>query len=276
MTRAVRLGALAVLATAGLAIVAAAPAAATDVTANQFSSLAASASAGNAAAIAQLRAVTAIDGRRVSLALALSDADSSQTIARLKALAAPRVGEPTLISDSGARAATILRDLGYKPPPSTATSSTQSGGSGGLPGPAWLWLALGALVVVISSVAASRALSRLEPAVREAPRGDDASDDRATRASLERDAKAAEARGAFSEAVRLRFRAGLLGLARQSGIDGRPSLRNAEISREIHSPEFDRIAGTFERVAYGGEPASADDANEAREGWPRVLSETPR
>jgi hypothetical protein len=227
------------------AIVAAAPAAATDVTANQ-------------------------------LAAALRGADPAQAIARLKTLRAPRAGEPTLISDSGARAAAVLRDLGYKPPRSAATSSTQSGGSGGLPGPAWLWLALGALVVVISSVAASRALSRLEPPVREAPAGDDAQDERATRASLERDANAAEARGAFSEAVRLRFRAGLLALTRKSVIDGRPSLRNAEISREIRSPEFDRLADTFERVAYGGDPASAADANEAREGWSRVLSETRR
>jgi hypothetical protein len=258
------------------ALASVAPAAATDVTAYQFSSLSAAASTGDTPALAALRAVTAIDGRPVSLAAALSGADSSQTIARLKTLVAPREGGPTLISDSGARAATILRDLGYKPPQSAAANSTQSYSGGGLPGGAWLWVALGALVVLASSFAASRTLSRLEPPVRDAAIGDDSPNERATRASLERDAEAAEARGAFEEAVRLRFRAGLLGLTRKSAIDGRPSLRNAEISREIQSREFDRLSGTFERVAYGGEPASAEDASEAREGWRRVLSGTSR
>jgi hypothetical protein len=257
-----------------LALVVAAPAAATDVTANQFSALASAASTDNAAALDELQGVTAIDGRPVSLASALSGANQAQMLARIKVLTAPRAGEPTLISDSGAKAATILHALGYKTAQRTAAGSSQS--SGGLPGPAALWLAIGVLVVVLSTLAASRALARLEPAIREAPPANGDPDDQATRASLERDAAAAEARGAFSEAVRLRFRAGLLALARKSVIDGRASLRDAEISRQVESPEFDRLAHTFERVAYGGEPASAEDAGEAREGWPRVVSGASR
>jgi hypothetical protein len=90
--------------------------------------------------------------------------------------------------------------------------------------------------------------------------------------TLERDAAAAEAGGAFAEAIRLRFRAGLLALGARGAIEYRASLRTAEVSRRLSSVDFDLLAATFERIAYGGGDASALDAAAAREGWQRVLS----
>jgi hypothetical protein len=93
-------------------------------------------------------------------------------------------------------------------------------------------------------------------------------------AVLERGAEEAEARYAFAEAVRLRFRAGLLRLGARSAIEYRPSLLTADVARRLQSPEFDRLADTFERVTYGRATAEGADAAEARDGWRKILAHT--
>jgi hypothetical protein len=45
------------------------------------------------------------------------------------------------------------------------------------------------------------------------------------------------------------------------------------VARRLKSPQFDSLATNFERVAYGGVPASREDSDAAREGWRSVLSE---
>jgi hypothetical protein len=95
-------------------------------------------------------------------------------------------------------------------------------------------------------------------------------------AALEREAEHAEEGGAFATAVRLRFRAGLLRLGARHEIDYRPSLLTADIARRLRSPQFDALARSFERVAYGGLDADADDATAARDGWRALLAREPR
>ena len=44
----------------------------------------------------------------------------------------------------------------------------------------------------------------------------------------------------------------------------------------MRSQHFDRLAHTFDEVAYGGRGAQPDDADEARSEWPAVLEEVGR
>jgi len=97
-----------------------------------------------------------------------------------------------------------------------------------------------------------------------------------SRRDLEREAAAAERAGRYAEAVRLRFSAGLAGLADRGVVDERPSLRRGEVSASLHSERFDELADTFDAVAYGGRGADADDARTARDEWARVLDEARR
>jgi Domain of unknown function (DUF4129) len=90
---------------------------------------------------------------------------------------------------------------------------------------------------------------------------------------LERDAAAAEAAGDLDRAIRLRFRAGLLRLDRAGAIRYRPSLTSSQVARTLGSRDFDALAGTFDSIAYGGRPADAVDLRDARDRWPRVLTE---
>ncbi len=93
---------------------------------------------------------------------------------------------------------------------------------------------------------------------------------------LERAADAAERAGRLDEAVRLRFRAGLLRLGDRGAIRYRPSVTTNEVRRVLGSDSFEELARTFEAVAYGGQPATAPDVDSARREWPRVVASTGR
>ncbi len=94
--------------------------------------------------------------------------------------------------------------------------------------------------------------------------------------ALERAADDAERAGDLQRAIRLRFRAGLLRLGDRGAIEYRPSVTTGEVRRTLDSRRFDDLAGTFEAVTYGGQPAEAPDTDAARREWPRVLEETKR
>ncbi|HEU5214651.1 MAG TPA: hypothetical protein VFU30_03845 [Gaiellaceae bacterium] len=138
-----------------------------------------------------------------------------------------------------------------------------------------LWGILGAIVVTLAVVAASRLAARrtrfeglaAERGARR--RGEDP-------AALERLADEAEQRGDLEIAVRLRFRAGLLRLARARALPGRPSLRTGEARTALHSARFDALARDFDEIVYGRRTPSADDVAAARSEWPRVLEEAKR
>jgi hypothetical protein len=93
---------------------------------------------------------------------------------------------------------------------------------------------------------------------------------------LERAAEEAERDGRLDEAVRLRFRAGLLRLGDRGAIRYRPSVTTGEVRRVLGSDTFDELARTFEAVAYGGQAATEPDVDTARREWPRVVASTGR
>jgi hypothetical protein len=93
---------------------------------------------------------------------------------------------------------------------------------------------------------------------------------------LERAADVAERDGRLDEAVRLRFRAGLLRLGDRGAIRYRPSVTTNEVRRVLGSQTFDELARTFETIAYGGQEATGRDVDSARRDWPRVVASAGR
>jgi hypothetical protein len=87
-----------------------------------------------------------------------------------------------------------------------------------------------------------------------------------------RAAEAAERAGQLADAVRLRFRAGLLRLAERGTIGTPRSTPTTEVSRILASPEFDTLARRFDEIAYGGSTPVPDDVEAARREWRTVLS----
>ena len=92
--------------------------------------------------------------------------------------------------------------------------------------------------------------------------------------ALDRAADAAERDGALEQALRLRFRAGLIRLGDRGAIEYRRSVTTSEVRHALGSPVFEELAGTFEEVAYGGREAAPSDLDAARREWPRVLEES--
>lgn len=140
-------------------------------------------------------------------------------------------------------------------------------------GDAWLfWLLAGATVALAFAISLRLGRRATRAGVAIMPAGGHR-DRRESPSELERQADAAERAGAFDEAVRLRFRAGLLRLDGVGAISYSPALTAGYISRTLRSPTLRQLTATFDRVAYGSRGASAEDAGAARTGWPRVLSE---
>jgi hypothetical protein len=137
-----------------------------------------------------------------------------------------------------------------------------------------LWPVLAVLVLAAAVLLARRSIRRRARAEVDEARGrrvgattmDDPG-------QLERSADEAARAGDLNEAVRLRFRAGLVRLDEQSVIALRPSLTTGEVARVARSPTFAGLAGTFEEVAYGGRSATRADVETARTAWPSVLEE---
>lgn len=91
---------------------------------------------------------------------------------------------------------------------------------------------------------------------------------------IEQRAADAEQAAHHEEAVRLRFRAGLVRLQRMGIVVNQQSQTDRQLSVMLHSPAFDGLAGRHERIVYAGDSATAADAATARTDWPRVLVES--
>jgi len=186
----------------------------------------------------------------------------------------PRRAASQILSERRFRAAPLphplrqpLHDLGK------GIENAFNGISVHLPGgrvTAWVLL-IGVVALIVAAVAlrvTARRRARAQPgapgrgtpAVREDPR------------RLERLAEEAERRGDFSQAVVLRFRAGLLRLDRGRAIALRPSTTSGEVARQLHLAAFADIATQFDQVAYGRRSADAAAANRSRRGWEQVLA----
>ena len=160
--------------------------------------------------------------------------------------------------------------------------------------PAWHWLdhnlfhpvhgALGAwwpvpvaAVLVVAGLLASRLVVQrrvrhralADPTAGAAGSGSAAPDP----AELEREADAAEDAGRYSDAVRLRFRAGLARLERHGLIADGAMGTDRALARELGSPTFGRLAATHEAVTYADHRATSEDAAAAHRLWPQVPPE---
>ena len=146
--------------------------------------------------------------------------------------------------------------------------------AGWLPGgpPVLLALMAGAILVAAALLAA-RVAARRAGAPSGGADGVGGPRERLSAARLRQQAERAERQGNLEEALRLRFRAGLVELDSRELIELRPALTNHELLRAVPSPTLASLVDGFEAVAYGGRPAVAGDVEAAREGWPRVPDE---
>ena len=133
-----------------------------------------------------------------------------------------------------------------------------------------VWIALAALVVGIAAVLALRTARGQLRAIEAGSRSRERSS-RVDPGELERRADAAEREGRHADALRLRFRAGLIRLGRVRVLPQRDSLTSGEARRILRLREFDALARTHDEVVFGGREATVDDARAAREGWRQVL-----
>jgi hypothetical protein len=144
-------------------------------------------------------------------------------------------------------------------------------GAGTPGGTTAVWGVLAAVLLLACALLATRGARRAL-----GQRGEGEGDVDAARppsaAELERAAAAAEGAGDHGEAVRLRFRAGLIRLGESERVAFVPSMSNTEVSRALRSPRFDGLARRFEEVVYGGQRAREDDAELARRDWQRLFS----
>jgi hypothetical protein len=134
-------------------------------------------------------------------------------------------------------------------------------------GIAGLWVAAAVLVLVLAGAfAARRARTRLgrpQPGRARA---------RQRPSELERAADRAEHEGHWDEAVRLRFRAGLLRLGERDGVHYPETTPNHSLARRLGSEPLEQLSSRFDEVVYGGDQATAADAERQRRTWPEVLS----
>ncbi len=263
-------------------------AAASDATSAEVAALAARAPS-DPQALADLRAIDRVDGRPVDLAAAL-DASGPELSARLRVLAASARAKPvtSTAGDPKSSAATILEERRFRGSdvPRPLHSPLRWLGrelrrlfdaiAGPLPGgdPVFGLIIATAVAAAAAFVALrlARRAGRLQVELAgRSPRitGDDPG-------RLERDAEQAERDGAFERALRLRFRAGLLRLARADAIPQQETLTNGEIARRLRSSSFRELASDFDEVVYGSRAAGIGEVERARERWPRVVQEAGR
>ncbi len=253
-----------------------------DLSAGQVADLADRAAGGDQAALAELQGVTAIDGRPAVIAETLVGA-SPQLRGRLQELGRSLRAEAP---DAGIESAEQARadaerivagfgDLEANPAPGAADvdSVPAPPGSGGLGlGGLGLWLPLLALALLAGVVLAVRLARNREAAGRLEREGEPGEGEPASPSDLERAALAAERAGDFASAVRLRFGLAVEELGERGLLSIRPSLTSSEVAVRLADRRASSLVGTFERVVYGRFEASSEDAVEAREGWPAVIS----
>jgi hypothetical protein len=140
-------------------------------------------------------------------------------------------------------------------------------------GSALVWAALALVVLIAAAALAARGTRRAlrEPRASSEKPGEGGAPVSAD--ELERDALAAERLGRYAEAVRFRFRAGLLRLVDRDILGDARSRANAEVVRALGSSAFAALAQRFDEITYGGSAATLEDVQRSRVVWTRVLSD---
>lgn len=133
-----------------------------------------------------------------------------------------------------------------------------------------LWILLACAVLAVAAATAARVGRRRAGRALEAGEGRSGRR-RLDPRELERLAEEAERRGDHDRAIRLLFQAGLLRLERAGVVERGETLTVGQVRRRLRSADFDRIARTFEAVAYGGRGVDASAVDEARQTWPAVV-----
>jgi len=270
---------------AALALALPGVASASDATSAQVRALAARASQ-EPAALAELKRIDRVDGVRMDLGRALQGARGHSLDARLRVLAAGSAGVAGAAGPVRDEARSILAQRRYR------GSSVPRPLHGFLHwlgkkfafvghafnwladlipgGDATLWTTLAALLVggavaLVSRLARRRAAGQIAGLEARAQPALDP-------AELERLAVEAELRGDLESAIRLRFRAGLLRLARARAIPRRDSITTREVRRTLRLPEFDSLARAFDEIVYGRRDPRERDIEAARRDWPQVLA----
>lgn len=123
-------------------------------------------------------------------------------------------------------------------------------------------------VLMVATVAVR--LARTRDAAESRARKRDAVGD-LTISELEQQADAAELRGAYDEAVRLRFQAGLRRLDETGAVELDPATPTGRVRSMLSLREFDTVANQFEVAAYSERLVSESDASEAARGWRDVF-----
>jgi hypothetical protein len=139
-------------------------------------------------------------------------------------------------------------------------------------GPNSAWALLAVLVLGLTGILTQRSIRRRAGAAAQA-RAREARLRAEDPRELELQAERAEREASWEDAVRLRFRAGLLRLDRAGVLRYRSSLTTGEIAALVDSAAFDDVGSAFDAIVYGGRPARREDAEDARSGWARVLAE---
>ncbi len=268
------------LAVAALVVAVASTAVAGPVDRDAAAELARAAAAGDAEAQAALLTVDEIGGAPVDLTSALTGATDSELRARLRTLAG-LVLVPSA-DDAPELARRILAEARFsEADPSwwdrfwrrlVARFFAFLGNLASVPGGAVVLggVALAAVVGLAAAVTTNLARRRARRVATET------SLRRAMEAGLdpgrvERSADLAAEAGDWSEAVRLRFLAGLLRADREGLIRFAPGLTTHEVASALDSPAFDRLAAQFDEIVYGGRPAGPEDDAASRRGWAEVL-----
>ena len=140
--------------------------------------------------------------------------------------------------------------------------------------PRWLLWGLLAVAALLGANLARRLIRRRVRSERE--RRSLTIDEDLDPRDLERSADEAERDGRLEEAIRLRFRAGLIRLSRAQLIPAQPSLTSGDIARHLRLRSFEEVAATFDQVVYGRRRPGPEDVARSRAGWTTVLDETRR
>jgi hypothetical protein len=131
-----------------------------------------------------------------------------------------------------------------------------------------VWALLAAALLIVGGLVAARHLRRSLGEQHEHREGQIPP---ASARELEAAAARAEDERRYADAVRLRFRAGLVRLAERDMLVLVDSTPNVEVARALASGHFDRLARDFDEIVYGGRAARPEDAESARREWRDLL-----
>lgn len=222
-------------------------------------------------ALERLREIDSVDGRRADLELALRADRPEDLDRRLDQLRRELEGGVREADTSGLRerAEAIVEDLPEgQADEAGADRRTEPDaiGSGGLSLGPFGWV-LAALALLGGVLAGRRLLARRERSFerRNAPGA------RETPDRLQVEADRAEREHDYESALRLRLRWALGVLAGRGAISREGAMTPGAAARQLADPLADSLVETHARVVYGGRPAGAQDAAEARRGWERIV-----